>query len=350
MSGTTAFVADGVRGLQIIDFSNPGTGQYIGCFNPPAALGVRVSGTHAFVSNSDTILVLDVSNPASPSLFKTFQPQNQGDVKGLAASWPNAFVIQMDAGLTVFDASDVQGVTATYLYECHATGADLAFPFVYAACGSGLVVFDALGFRGRVATPGVAENAFAYGNLVFVALGDSGVAIVDVTDPSRPVLKGSVSTGTHVYDVYASGKYAYAAAGTAGVHVLEISDPANPKLKGTYGTPGFARRVVPRGSLVYVADGAAGLEIIDVTDPAHPALKGAYDTPGTANGVYVSGTTVYVADGDDGLQIIDAADPTHPVLKAKLATPGTAWDVILTGTSAWVADDVHGIQLIQIEP
>jgi hypothetical protein len=104
--------------------------------------------------------------------------------------------------------------------------------------------------------------------------------------------------------VAVSGHYAYVAVGDAGLLVIDVSDPANPRRVGGYDTPGNALGVAVSGNYAYVADYNAGLQVLDVSDPANPRRVGGYDTPGGVSGVAISGNYAYVADGGWGLQIL----------------------------------------------
>jgi hypothetical protein len=114
--------------------------------------------------------------------------------------------------------------------------------------------------------------------------------------------------------VAVDGTLAYIADGDSGVRIIDVSDPASPAETGSHDTPGSAYGVAVVGSLVYVADDGSGLRIIDVSDPTSPVEIGFCDTPGTAYDVTVVGHHAYVADGwSASLRIIDVSNPVSPV-------------------------------------
>ena len=84
---------------------------------------------------------------------------------------------------------------------------------------------------------------------------------------------------------------AYVADGDAGLQVIDVSNPANPVRVGGYDTSGYAYGVAVSGNIAYVADDDAGLQVIDVSNPASPVRVGGYDTSGNGEGVAVSGTS-----------------------------------------------------------
>ncbi|MCK4306458.1 MAG: hypothetical protein KAY24_19610, partial [Candidatus Eisenbacteria sp.] len=111
------------------------------------------------------------------------------------------------------------------------------------------------------------------------------------------------SPGPHnAYAVAASGDLAFVA--DADLQIIDISDPSNPVLAGSYDTPDQARGVAVSGNLAFVADDHSGLQIIDISNPSSPVLAGSYDTPDRAFDVAVSGDLAFVADWESGLQVI----------------------------------------------
>ena len=102
-----------------------------------------------------------------------------------------------------------------------------------------------------------------------------------------------------------SGDYAYIAGEISGLAVIDISDPTNP------GTPVYqnmtdeAHSVYVSGDYAYVADYSKGLAVINISDPTNPGTPIYKNTTGNANNVYVSGYYAYVADGSSGLAVIE---------------------------------------------
>jgi len=133
---------------------------------------------------------------------------------------------------------------------------------------------------------------------------------------------GSVDLGV-VRNVAISGTTAYVADLHGGLQIIDVSDPAKPQIIGSVDTPGEAFDIALSGTTAYVADYGSGLQLIDVSDPAK--VQGSLDTPGLTSGVAVSGTTAYMADYGSGLQIIDIKDPANPKIIGSVDTPGRAY-------------------------
>ena len=141
-------------------------------------------------------------------------------------------------------------------------------------------------------TPAVAlEREYAYSGV------GPRLVVLDGSDPVHPQVVGEPPPlPSIVKDVVVAGGYAYVADWDSGLRIINVSNPAVPTLAGAFDTPGFARGIAVAGGYAYVADYDSGLQIIDVSNPAAPTLAGAFDTPGNAFDVAVAGGDVYGAD------------------------------------------------------
>jgi len=88
---------------------------------------------------------------------------------------------------------------------------------------------------------------------------------------------GRFDTVGKAYDVYVRGNNAYVASGDRGMYILDVSNPSNISRISLVDTPGNATSVYVQGSYAYIADEANGLVVIDVSKPAQPKIV--YDSP-----------------------------------------------------------------------
>lgn len=188
-------------------------------------------------------------------------------------------------------------------------------------------------------------NVNQYGNYVYLSLGNhfsnakqrSGLAIVDVSDPTNVVLtdvwvhQGPVAGGGIVQ---VEGNYAYFGAMGNGLFVLDISDKNQidsvshfiPDL--SYPTPNpdtpkyNARGLVVQDDLVYLCFDAGGVRVIDVTDKQNPVEIGAYSNPflngkpRAYNNLVLDDTLLYVATDYCGMEVMNVSDPANITLHA----------------------------------
>ncbi len=234
-----------------------------------------------------------------------------------------------------------------------ANGVAVAGDYAFVAdANSGLQVIDISdpqhpALVGTYNTPGFANRVAITGDHALVADGEYGLRVIDISDPVHPLTAGSYNTPGEAHDVTFAGDYAYVADGGPGLHVIDISNPASPSLAGTCDTPGAAYGVAVSGDYAFVADYGYGLQVIDISDPTHPALVGSVDTS-EARSVTISGVHAFVADTYSGLRVIDVSDPENPLLVGTCDTPEIAYGVTVWGDRAFVADANSGLQVIDI--
>lgn len=145
--------------------------------------------------------------------------------------------------------------------------------------------------------------------------------------------------GFFVREIAIQGNYAYVACDLYGLQIVDISDPTHPVLVGWTTTPGNAWGLAVQGNYVYMVENYAGLRVIDVSNPDAPVQVGFCALPGEAFGVDLEDNLAYVADAyNGGLRIVNISDPTAPVEVGWYDTPGCAHDVVVNGSLAYMTD------------
>ncbi|UCD64550.1 MAG: hypothetical protein JSW34_03695 [Candidatus Zixiibacteriota bacterium] len=282
------------------------------------ATGVYVSGDLAYVSTTNGVEAIDVSDPTAPVLVDTENERSS--------------------------YSDVC-VSGEYIY---------AADFEYYR----LAVFEAYANNPlidvkSVLLAGPPRGLFCSGDYAYVACDGCGFFIFDISDlPSSVTEVGSCADLIVPEAIFVVGSYAYVTAlspSTYGFNVIDISNPVNPVVIGTCNTQGSPRAVLVSGIYAYIADGASGFQIINVSDPQTPTLMGNCDTPDHAWSVFLVGEYAYVADGDSGIQVIDISDPSNPTLVTSHDTPGEARDIFVVDGYAYVADGYSGLVIVELE-
>jgi hypothetical protein len=156
---------------------------------------------------------------------------------------------------------------------------------------------------GQIGGGGTSATA-VQGTYAYTAVGKR-LVILDVSNPANlavvaetDVLPGAAGA------VAVAGDHAYLADGDGGLRILDVSDPIAPSEVGFYATPGYARALALAENYAYLAVRDSGLRILDVSDPSAPSEVGFYDTPGSTGDVALAGDYIYVADGENGLAIL----------------------------------------------
>ena len=170
---------------------------------------------------------------------------------------------------------------------------------------------------------------------------DNGMHIIDITDPTSPVLAGRYDCGISQGDVqiFERDGRTYATYTMDAAYTLheESQCVEETKALGLYeGTgPGSPLAVDAIGAID--PEGAfgrpgIGTYIADITDPANPktvsyvaSLKGAHNMTVHPSGLYLyeSNSQLYTTAADAGIEVFDISDFSAPTRVAKLALPPT---------------------------
>jgi hypothetical protein len=130
------------------------------------------------------------------------------------------------------------------------------------------------------------------GNFAYAAISDSGLFILDITDPVNPFLRSRVSGG--ISRVIVNGDYAYVLSQSVGLSVINISDPNNPNPVGICNiTNGFS--ISLSGNYIYLSAQDSGFYIIDISSAYNPTAIGRIQTEYPAYGIEVDSEYIYVA-------------------------------------------------------
>lgn len=147
--------------------------------------------------------------------------------------------------------------------------------------------------------------------------------ILDISDPTSPVKKGTYEVGTDypASDLVVGNTYAYIPVVGDGLHIVDVSDPDNPTKVGVYATD--TEDILMDGNRLYALTWSYDytetnqLHILDVSDPLNVTELGSCEQPlGPPNSYntfewMIEGDHVYVSL-DDRLTILDASDPENP--------------------------------------
>jgi hypothetical protein len=228
--------------------------------------------------------------------------------------------------------------------------------YAYIGEGAGLTILDISNPSqpqqvARLPLPRVVEDVQIVENYAYVAMGDAGLQIVDVNEPTNPTLSGNYipldTSIAYTHGLYVIDTYAYLAVGNSGLQIIDVRNPNNPTLVGIYiGTGNTIGNVYVMGSYAYLAAHSGGLEIVDVSNPAMPTLVASYDVF-YASDVFVTTIYAYIID-DNNLRIVDISNPTMPTTIGSTYISGHPSSLHIDGNYAYVASGSTGLQIVDI--
>ncbi|MHA1396832.1 MAG: hypothetical protein ACTSSF_03915 [Candidatus Heimdallarchaeaceae archaeon] len=193
-----------------------------------------------------------------------------------------------------------------------------------------------------------AINLFVKGDLAYVVGSFIGLNILNISNPSNPVLVSSFATSGYAEGVAVRNNFTYIA-DVNDIVIVNTTDPFNPVAVSTIVDGSSSRDLCIVGNVLFVAGSTKGLLLYNITNPSSPSFLGSYDTLNSAEGVFVQGDFAYVADGLYGdLIIVDISDLHHPSYVSRVPLGTNPVDVFVQGDFAYVADTHGYVYIINI--
>lgn len=382
-------------GLQIVDVSDPNAPIHLATL--PIAdriAGVHVIADRLYVGASDLGLeIYDVQNPASPAFLGSVEIP--GSARQVAVANGVAYVVDYAGGLCLVDVTDpgtprvasfaqtrqdpvamalgpdwvyVHDTVLTYAFEISSFHLDPVGSFISTGPVIDLAVSNSIAYlAGDQAlwtfdltdpvTPEVlgscmyevgahAQGLDIAGDYAYIAARHNGLQIIDVSQPSEPVLVHTIAVDYISQDVAVDGGYAFLL--TSNQHdllVFDLVDPMHPVQVASLPVTGYSYELVPGNGHLYVA-GSAGLKVIDITDPLVPAEVAVIDLGMTAGTVTCHGDRLYV--GSFNLQIFDVSVPASPVEIAGINLESEIRGIAVTDDFIYSHTPTHGAFAVDI--
>jgi hypothetical protein len=254
----------------------------------------------------------------------------------------------------------------------------------FTGASGGLTVFDvsdprrpvlrtSLNLGGDDSWPGAYWNGvWAKGDALYVASGEQGVLVFDISNPALPSFVRALPSGvTDVHTVHVEGDRLYAMAiEPKATFIFDVSTPLQPQLLSRYTLPAPAEPpaygATPFNSphdafayqgRLYLNHLAGGFAVVDVSAPEQPQLLGRYAYPyvfshASAVGTFNGRTVAF--EGGEGLgahlRVLDVTDPAHIVKigEHRLRSVTSIHNMLLVGTKLYVAWYHEGVRVFDV--
>lgn len=365
IASSWAYVAGGTNGISVVDVSHPTSPSLIGVqpMDYPVSLIAALGQRRCVVAGPTKLEVFDFQDPRKPARIGRFALEE--GVAGLCSVDGIALVRTVSSRLFLVDMSHPDQAVGwpVYIDGAQAVTVDVRVRnglVFLAAASTGLRMLQWIGpsdpARSRVAdTPGVARAIRVKGSRCYVADGEAGLQIFDVSQAPEIRFLGGNPSGGDAWGVDVEGDFAYVANSTAGIAILDVSNPVQPRLAGRFLTVEPALAVAVSRARAYVACERGGLLILDVENPAAVRVVGQKSTPAARN-LQIRGERVHLADRRGGYWSIDVSNPSFPLTIGRCCVaagpqPDTEWmarDLVVNGAYTCIASPETGLRILDL--
>jgi hypothetical protein len=375
-----AYVAEGWQGLEVFDVSQPAQPFPIGRVSTRGqARGVRMAGNYAYVAEGGGGLAIFALAPGPVTIIE--DPASLGVAVGDSATLSvraygrGPLSYQWYVGESGDVSRPVPGANratyttpalaeaATYWVRVSSAGSvsDSRTAWVRLVPPVSIELLSLWAVSPNQAATNVLDVAvssnYAYVTHYKHETGDSGLTILDVSNPAQPVVQRVLSLPWSFYGfplIAISSNRLYTT-----YQIFDLTNPVQPVL-----ITNWPSVTIPSGPLLAVGDylylPGDGLDILDVRNPAAPIFLDHYscmDIGPWEGGPVFAEQYAFWARGWAGMQILDLSVPTEPRHVSAYYPEAAVLDVGVLGSFAFITegpedpeygDDLTGMEVIDI--
>jgi hypothetical protein len=331
--GNIAYLALLDAGGQILDVQNPAQPSVVGTFGIGATYALKVAGERAYAATQTGLHILDLSASGDPVLLGSV-------LLPIEDAYNRAYTVQVSGTLAYMGAGD-----GLYIVDV----SDPLHPTLrkqLARTGWGSVV-----------------ALQVVGNIAYIVPEEAGLQIVDVGDPANPAILGSVGSPATYTSVQVAGTWLYvtivSGGGVSDVLLVDVSNPAQPQIRKTVQKDISLFRLVQNRAYVLapiINSSEDAFTVLDARQPDRLLQLGITSlSTGVVSSLEVAGGVAYIGSAAGGasyideLLVLDASNPAQPTLRTRFTTPDMITDVQAIGDQVYLANGENGFRVQQID-
>lgn len=187
----------------------------------------------------------------------------------------------------------------------------------------------------------------------FLADGEKGLEIINISDASNPLLTYNYITGGYVREVLIdtinNNVYAFLSDRIKGLFILNISNPSNPSLDTNIAYAGGVNSVEIKDNYLYAALITVTVKVLNIQNIQDSVFEVfTYFPKNVVEHIKISGNTAYFVERITGIEIVDISIPSTPVLLTTFKSPGSCYDIKIANDIAYIADGTSGVTVISV--
>lgn len=349
--------------LVIVDVSNPSSPSEEGSYTRGDRdfCDLVASGDYCYIaSGAHGLHIVNVATKSSPSFSGEFYDSDGGYACSLC--YENDYVYLAD-GYNCLEIIDVSNrVSPSEVGDFDETGewiaSDISGNSVL-LCGIfytnkvlmvDVSVKDSPSKAGEFSMGGYATGIWVENDYVFLCNLLDGLNVLDTSVIYDPTLISNYNDGYGGHEIFVRDDVIYLAAYFDGFRMINWSIPTS--LQEIYEdstSMDDTRGVTVSGDYAYVIDQTYGLYSFNVTDPQAVVQLDHFYEDGAGHNLVVDGDYLYLANGFDGLYIINVTDPSNLDKVSEFTyTDCYPIDVCVKDDIAYIADMNNGLTIINV--
>lgn len=361
--------------LRILDLTDPGAPRVVASLFPSAKGNhIAISAQRLYFDTAtqdpteDRLHILDLSNPVGPREIASHlhAPFGQFSVVSDGILYTTNVITTCGCGendeppeivVTVMDCSDPASPRKlqTFDFGSYTLDVEGQRAFAWDSVDQAYKFYD-LSNRDAPREAGnyvpfslhdLSGEIFVNSSLAVIGTDETNLYILDISNPSLPVLSSIYDAGDYYWLIGLYGAYAYVHVEEE-IQVVDISDPESPVIVWRYAgmdADGGYTSMVIKGHYAYLSNSVDGLYVYDISDSKNPVLVNLQKELagyGPITGFNRDGTHFYIF-GEEDVRIFDASNPMNIVEVARI-DQRYYQKITLVGDLAFLDDSLYSGQ------
>lgn len=345
---------------RIVDVSDPTAPAQVGIYTTVPMLGVAYADGFLYATTAQSLLILDLANPANPTLRSQTSVPFSRDIEvvdsvAYIGQWWSRGVARIDVtnpdsplpldplNSPAFLGSIPLARSGDALFAGGSTG--------FSRIQTNPVQADATSLAEQFGPGTLPSNAripnakFADG-IGYLCDSINNTLYVVQADAAVPSVIGSLPLSFNPRAIELAGGFAFIAGSGTDLHRIDISDPTSPVTAGTLPLPvSSIAKMSQRDGRLFLMSAGSDFAIVDLANPSVPAVLGSgsttvdfelLDIDGNGDILVVTEASQQAGAVFHYLTVFDISNPAAPVQAGRRLLDGAARNVALRGTVAWV--------------
>jgi hypothetical protein len=208
------------NGLYVFDISNPGQPSQIGFYSYASPQEITLHDNYAFMAgNHGNSIILDITSPSNPELVTLYR--TGGITWGVAVNGDYAYHANSN-GIVIVDISTIDEPVVIDTLQTHSSFYNDAIMYNgYLVTGHSQGWFEVFDLTDPAAPATISElrlnsdiftevnGLTPYGNYIFAAVGNAGIALINMEDPESPYVVTEKMFSGEAQDIAVFNGYAF---------------------------------------------------------------------------------------------------------------------------------------------
>jgi len=187
----------------------------------------------------------------------------------------------------------------------------------------------------------------------FLADGQKGLEVIDITDSKSPQLAFNYQTNGFAKEVFLDsvngGKYVFISDETKGLFILNISNPNAVYLDTVLAYTGGVNSVNIKNGYLYAALTQNTIKILNINSlPDSVYEAGTFTPQNPVEHIEISGDVMYLLEKANGVELVNIMNPVSPNVHSLFTTSGVCYNLKIADNLAYIADGAAGLTVVNI--